>query len=270
MTDAHCHPWHLLEFQKNAEEERRITGTAAAASSWNLEQFEYHESLAKKADSVPPLFCCFALHPQLSPEFLDGSASVGFSLSAGLELLARLATDGRLEAIGETGFDLYNEEYRSAEKIQDEIFACHLETALKYDLPMVLHVRRAMYKIFPFDKELKKLPAVVFHSWAGSRGEGEALLKRGINAFFSFGSVVLKNHKEAIACAAQFPAGRLLFETDAPYQPLKGKEFSSYKDLKEICSGIAALRKDAGHSDENPEELEAQVDSNFFSVFQKK
>ena len=271
MTDAHCHPWDLLEFQKNAEEERRITGTAAAASSWNLEQFEYHEGLAKKAkeEGAPPLYCCFALHPQLSPSFLNESQSPGFSLSAGLELLKSLAAEGRPAAVGETGFDLYNEEYRASEKIQDEIFACHLETALKYNLPMVLHVRRAMHKIFPFSKELKKIPAVVFHSWSGSRGEGEALLNRGINVFFSFGSVVLRNHKEAIACAAQFPPERLLLETDAPYQPLRGKEFSSFSDLNAICSGIAALRKEAGNAGGDAKELEEQIEKNFFRVFSR-
>jgi len=218
MTDAHCHPQDLLEYNKNAEEERRQTGTAIAASSWNLEEFEYHESLAKKAreEGAPPVFCCFALHPQLS----EGG---DFSYTAGLELLQSLAEEERLDAVGETGFDLYNEGFRAGEKIQDEMFIRHLEIALRHSLPLVLHVRRAMHKIFPFTGELKKVPAVVFHSWPGTRGEGEALLRRGINAYFSFGSVVLKNHKEAIASAAQLPPERLLLETDAPYQPLRGK-----------------------------------------------
>ena len=274
MTDAHCHPRDLLEFQKDAEEERRKTGTAAAASSWNREEFLYHEELAKKAreEGAPPLFCCFALHPQLAPEFPEGSQTPGLSLSAGLDLLRSLAAEGRLAAVGETGFDLYNEKYRASEKIQDEIFACHLETALQFNLPMVLHVRRALHKIFPFAKELKKLPAVVFHSWPGTTGEGEALLRRGINAYFSFGSVVLKNHKEAIASAALLPLNRILLETDAPYQPLRGKEFSAYRDLDAICSCIAALRKDAGPKTEGsagvePQELAEQTDENFFGVF---
>ena len=271
MTDAHCHPWDLLEFRKNAEEERRNTGTACAASSWNLQQFEYHEGLAKNAreDDAPPLFCCFALHPQLAPEFLKGAdpQDKSFSLSSGLELLETLAAESRLDAVGETGFDLYNDLFRAAEKIQDEMFASHLETALKYDLPLILHVRRAMHKIFPFARELKKLPAVVFHSWPGTRAEGEAILARGINAYFSFGSPVLKNHKEAMASAAFFPQDRILLETDAPYQPLRGKEFSSWRDLEAICRGIADLRKAAGKSCCAKEELQEQIAVNFFGVF---
>jgi TatD DNase family protein len=262
MTDAHCHPWDLLNFEKAMEEKRRETDTAAAASAWNREQFEYHEALAKKAkkDGVPPLFLCFALHPQLSGE-------KDYSPSEGLELFNSLAAEKKLDAVGETGFDLYNEKYKAAESIQDTIFNNHLETALYLGLPMILHLRKAMHKIFPFTKQLKKIPAVVFHSWPGTRGEAEALLKKGINVYFSFGAVVLKNHKEAMASAAILPADRILLETDAPYQPLHGKAFSTWQDLSQICSCIADLRKEAGSLCTSKEELEEQTTINFYKIF---
>jgi TatD DNase family protein len=262
MTDAHCHPCDLLDYESCAEEERRKTGTAAAASAWNREQFEFHEDLAKKAkeDGAPPLFLCYALHPQLSGE-------ENYAFSRGIELLFSLAVEARLDAVGETGFDLYDEKFKAAESIQDEIFVSHLDLALHWDLPMILHLRRSMHKIFPFAHQLKKLPAVVFHSWPGTKDEAEAMLKKGINAYFSFGTAVLKNHKEAIASAGILPADRLLLETDAPYQPLRGKEFSTWRDLSQICSCIAALRKEAGSPCAGPEELEKQTTKNFFCVF---
>jgi TatD DNase family protein len=262
MTDIHCHPWDLLEYLPAAEEERRETGIAVAASAYNMEQFEYHESLARRAGESggPRLFCCFALHPQLS-------ANADFPFRHGLELLQSLGAEGRLDAVGETGFDLYNEEYKAGEKIQDEIFLCHLDTALKYDLPIILHVRKAVHKIFPFAKKLKKLPAVIFHSWPGTRGEGEAMLRRGINVYFSFGTTVAKNHREAMACAAHFPSDRILLETDAPYQPLRGKAFSSWRDMDAICSCIANLRKEVGRDGSTMEELEELTTDNFYRVF---
>ena len=264
MTDAHCHPWDLLEYAASAETERRESGTACAASSWNREQFEYHEGLARKAceEGAPPLFCCFALHPQLcAPD--NGE----FSPREGLEFLQSLAASGRLDAVGETGFDLYNARFRAGEKLQDELFAAHVDTALEYGLPLVIHARRAMHKIFPFTSVFKKLPAVIFHSWPGTKGEGEALLRRGINALFSFGTTVTNNHREAMACAALFPPERLLLETDAPYQPLRGNAFSSWRDLPQVCSCIAALRKEAGSPCAEPGELEAQTTTNFYRVF---
>lgn len=185
-----------------------------------------------------------------------------------MNLLESLAKEGRLGAVGETGFDLYNDEFRATEKLQDEIFAAHLETALRYDLPMVLHVRRAMHKVFAHTAALKKLPAVIFHSWPGTMGEGESLLRRGVNVYFSFGTVITLNHKEAIHCCANIPGERLLTETDAPYQPLRGAEFSRWADLPLIVKTAGLLRKEAGKPGADPEELEKIVEENFRTAFE--
>jgi TatD DNase family protein len=268
ITDAHCHPFDLLRHLGGAEECRRRMNAACAASSWNREQFEYHEALGLKAreEGAPPVIPCFAVHPQLpASEKQAGRPSVPAGL---LDLSVELAAAGRLGALGETGFDLYNDEYRASEKAQDEIFALHLETALRYGLPLVLHVRRAMHKVFACTGELKKLPAVIFHSWSGTLGEGEALLRRGVNGYFSFGAPILTNHKEALRCCALLPAERLLLETDAPYQPPRGRAFSCWEDLPLISQAAADLRKAAGSPGGTPEELEALVEANFFRAFQ--
>lgn len=265
LIDVHCHPLDLLEHFPGAEDERRRLGVFCAASSTTKEQFFCHEELAKKAqaENAPPVIPCFAIHPQLpasdmwNAEFADEH----------LALLESLAKEGRLGAIGEVGFDLYNDEFRSTEKLQDEIFAAHLETALKYDLPMVLHVRRAMHKVFAYTTVLKKLPAVIFHSWPGTMGEGESLLRRGVNAYFSFGTVITLNHKEAIRCCAAFPAERLLTETDAPYQGLRGAAFSRWADLPLILKTAALLRKTAGKPGSDADDLEQIVEENFKRAF---
>jgi TatD DNase family protein len=294
LSDAHCHPFDLLPYLPGAEECRRRMNAACAASSWNREQFEYHESLKREAekDGAPPVFCCFAVHPQL-PAGGGAGETQGRIRKELLPLLETLSGEGRLDAVGETGFDLYNDAYRAAEKIQDEIFALHLETALRYGLPLVLHVRRAMHKIFSFTAELKKLPSVIFHSWPGTLGEGEALIRRGVNVYFSFGAPVLGNRKETRRCCALLPPERLLLETDAPYQPPSsllrfahktsknrrlgdflplqqapgGRTFSGWQDLPLICRGAAELRKEAGGPGGAPEELQALTEANFFRAF---
>jgi TatD DNase family protein len=261
--DAHAHPRDLLRCFPGAEAERRRLGIACAASAWNSEEFACHEEIAARAEreGAPPLFLCFAVHPQLSP------AGMEEQFQDSLDLLETLAAEKRIAAVGEAGFDLYNEAFRAAEGVQEKLFAAQLNSARRHGLPLVLHVRRAMHKIFAHTKALKTLSAVVFHSWPGVPGEGLSFLRRGINAYFSFGTTLLLNHKNALRSCAAFPAERLLLETDAPYQPLRGAEFSRWGDLPAILRSAAAVRREAGQSGGEPAELERITDENFYKVF---
>lgn len=264
LTDAHCHPFDLAGFLPRFEEERRRLGVICAASSWNSAQYEYSGELAQNAaaDNAPALLRCFAVHPQLPSGWR--AECIRKEL---LPLLDSLAAGGRLDAVGETGFDLFDAGFRSSEKLQDELFAVHLDTALRCGLPLVLHVRRAMHKIFPFAKDLKKLPAVIFHSWPGTAGEGEALIRRGINVFFSFGAILVNNHKEARRSCALLPLDRILTETDAPFQPFRGKKFSSWEDLPVTCAAIAGLRNGAGGPPYSASRIEEITAANFARAF---
>jgi TatD DNase family protein len=263
LTDAHCHPFDLAERFPAAEDQRRQLGVMCAASATTAEEFAYCERLSREArdSAVAPLLPCFAVHPQMP---VVSQLSI---FSEQLAMLNTLAAERRLAAIGETGFDLFNTEYRETEKIQDDLFAAHLETALRCDLPLVIHVRRAMHKIFACSSALKKCRAVVFHSWPGTEGEGEALLRRGINSFFSFGNTIMLNHREAMRCCALFPANRLLTETDAPFQPPRGTQFSSYADIARILEAAATFRREAGAEGSTAQELEEIIERNFRAAF---
>jgi len=263
LTDSHCHPFDLVEHFPAAEDQRRQLGVMCAASATTAEEFAYCERLSREAhdDNAAPLLPCFAVHPQMP------AVSRLSAFNEQIAMLNALAAQGRLAAIGETGFDLFNAAYRETEKIQDDLFAAHLETALRHDLPLVIHARRAMHKIFACSSALKKCRAVIFHSWSGTAGEGEALLKRGINAFFSFGNTIMLNHREAIRCCAIFPASRLLTETDAPFQPPRGMQFSSYVDIARILETAVALRREAGSEGSSAQELEEIVERNFRAAF---
>jgi TatD DNase family protein len=211
---------------------------------------------------------CFSVHPQLpAARFEAGKAAAGQLVRESWESLESLAAEGRLEAVGETGFDLYNQAFRETEALQDELFLAHLEIAGRCGLPLVLHIRRAMHKVFAHAKALKALPAVVFHSYSGTFAEGEALLRRGVNAYFSFGATIVLNHKTAMDACARLPLDRLLLETDAPYQPLRDAPFSRWADLLFIVRGAAGLKAAAGKAGGTAEELEAAVEANWRKVF---
>jgi TatD DNase family protein len=270
LTDAHCHPFDLARSFPQAEEKRRRMGVLAAASACDLEEFAFNEEAAKKAKSenAAPLLPCFAIHPQIFAAHREkGEVEPSVRNADQLALLEELAAAGRIAAVGECGFDLYGNKFRDTETQQDEVFAPHLEIAMRYDLPVALHVRRAMHKIFNAAGDLAGCKAVIFHSWPGTLEEGQSLLRRGVNAYFSFGNIVMLNHKQAIRCCSLFPAERLLTETDAPYQPPRGKDFSCWEDLPRIIETAAALRKEAGAAVNDAKELEMQIEENFKKAF---
>jgi TatD DNase family protein len=278
VCDAHCHPFNLVRKNGCLEEDACRADLYCVSSAATLEEFEYNEALSRKRVSLGrlPFVSGYGVHPQF-PRYLaeheasphestapqaDGVCTLrGESMQPYLDTLHTLAGEGRLGAAGECGFDLFDEAYRETEKIQDDLFIPHLELALEKGLPLVLHVRRAMHKIFFHAKALKRCSSVIFHSWPGTQGEGEALLRRGVNAFFSFGNTVTLNHREQIRCCAAFPLERILTETDAPYQSLTGKQYSSWNDLTVILKTMADLRKTG------VQELEAQVYDNFLHCY---
>jgi TatD DNase family protein len=270
LTDAHCHPFDLVRVFPEAEEERRRLYVLAAASSCDWEEFSYIEGLAGKAadgkatDSAAAILPCFAVHPQLPAIIaVNGEKQKENEVKKCLETLYKIAAEGRITAVGECGFDLYNAQFRETETAQDGIFAVHLEVALRYGLPVVIHARRAMHKIFAAAAILKKCKAVIFHSWPGTLDEGISLLRRGVNAYFSFGNVIRLNHKQAMRCCALFPAERLLTETDAPFQAPRGQGFSHWADLPSIIETAASIRSEAAST----KELETQIEANFHAAF---
>ena len=259
-SDAHAHPYDLRKLEGDFHRSRERI--AIAASAWNAEEWEYHRALGDQRvrGGGAPLVLCFAVHPQLP-------SADGASVSRSLETLERLVEEEKINAVGEAGFDFYDETFRATKELQVELFDVQLALARRARLPMVLHVRRAMDSVFSFSRPLAELPAVIFHSYSGTLGEAKALLRRGVNAYFSFGTTIVLNHKQAMTVCAKLPPERLLFETDAPYQPLRGRPYSVPEDLYTIIEAAARLRREAASPAAEMAELERISDENFRKAY---
>jgi len=266
LTDAHCHPYEIAhnELSNNDLVNNNFNKLIpceilASSSACDLEEFLFCENIARNVQlKNAKIFPCFGIHPQIF--------AVKEKKERQIDTLEELASTGRICAVGEIGFDLYNAAFRETEALQDKIFLPQAEIALKNDLPVVLHVRRAMHKIFALSGFLTKCKAVVFHSWPGTLDEATSLLRRGINCYFSFGNTIMLNHKQAVKSCALLPAERLLTETDAPYQPRRGEKYSCWNDLPLILKAAAALQTEAGKKTAL-KEMELQIERNFCNIF---
>ncbi len=158
-----------------------------------------------------------------------------------LEDLEVQLSGGKFCAVGEIGLDLFSD-YAPHFDMQKELFIQQLEMAHRYSLPVILHMRRAMDRIFLLKMYLKKLPAVIFHSYAGGLNEAYSLLKAGVNAYFSFGTPVLWGAKQAKLCIKELPLERIFLETDAPWQPVRGEQYTALSKIKTVYEYVAATR----------------------------
>jgi TatD DNase family protein len=170
----------------------------------------------------------------------------------------------RLVAIGECGFDFWLGRETAgprSEAVQIPLFLDQLALARQADLGIVIHSRRATELVFSHVRELKKLRSVVFHAWPAPPEEGRALLRQGVNAWFSLGTPLLQGKRSAIHSVRELPPERLLLETDAPYQTLKGQAFTGTDALAAVCREAARL------CGTTPASLAAQVAANFGQAF---
>ena len=162
--------------------------------------------------------------------------------SSQLSFLEALCKEKKIIAIGECGFDFFTPDYKANSCEQEIVFNKQLSLAQKYNLPLVLDLRKSIEKIFTYSKELKKLPAVVFHSFPGTLREAQSLKNHGVNAYFSFGKPLLNGKKSAIDCLKNLPLENILLETDAPYQTLKGESETFPQDIKRVYEKACQLR----------------------------
>ncbi|MBQ0039342.1 MAG: TatD family hydrolase [Treponema sp.] len=202
----------------------------AATCAHSKEEFEKESMFIKENSLGSKIVQCFGLHPQMP-------------LIENAGYLESLVIDKKISAIGETGHDFFTDGLKLLEEKQSECFSLCLDIALSYDMPLVIHNRKALEKIFENSKKLKKLPFVLFHSFAFSSVEANAILKRGINGYFSFSKQICNGNRKSISCVHDLETGRVLYETDAPYQTLKGEQYTFPADIEKVYGTAVDIKK---------------------------
>ena len=222
FCDAHFHAADC-KFLPDNEKDNHYAGVSCAhsLSEWNIQ--------TKLINGRKNFFSAFGIHPQL-PRIEN------------YQLLEQLLQENKIVAIGETGFDFYTDSFKSNRKMQEEAWNVCLELAEKYNVPLVVHNRKALDLMFVYAKQLSKVTAVIFHSFAFTSREAGALLRHGINGFFSFGKPLLNNNKKSIDCVQKLPLNRILLETDAPFQTLKGESATNPSEIERVYNRASDIR----------------------------
>ena len=129
--------------------------------------------------------------------------------------LAQHRADPRLVAVGEIGLDYFVPGLDAAR--QERFYRAQLQLARRFDLPVILHVRRSADRLL---KGLRDQPVQggIAHAFNGSLQQAQAFIALGFKLGFG-GAVTYDRALQLRRLAAELPMESLVLETDAPDIP---------------------------------------------------
>ena len=205
FIDTHCH-LDGEEFRDDLDAvvtRAREAGVAAiGVPGINLESLDTVLELCRRY----PYFCypMLGLHPEdVKADWRDVLAAIKPALQS-------------VKAVGEVGLDYYWS--REFEKEQLEAFEEQVRWAVEFQLPLMIHCRKAQNEMVAIIKKYQNdLPGGVFHCFTGNEHEAAELLQfdkfvLGIGGVSTF----KKSHLPEVLPAV-VPLDRIVLETDAPY-----------------------------------------------------
>ena len=250
LVDSHCH----INFEPLGGRLDEVLANAAdhgvdymLCISVNMEEFPDVLELAHTHDNV---FATVGVHP---------------NETAGREPdrdeLCRLAEDGNIIGIGETGLDYFRSE--GDLEWQRDRFRRHIRAAKAVHKPLIIHCRDAAEDTMRILRDEGATEAGgVMHCFAQDWTVAQQALDIGFYISFS-GIVTFKNAEPIKDVARKAPLDRILVETDCPYLapvPYRGKT-NEPAYVKYTAEHLAELRGMAF------EDLAEATTQNFFTLF---
>ena len=155
--------------------------------------------------------------------------------------LARCAGHPKLCAVGEFGLDYFLEQLDRER--QQQLFEAQLKLAIEFELPALLHLRRAHAATIATLKRLKPERGGIIHAFAGSYEEAREYLKLG----FKLGLGGAPTWPQALRLrkvVAKLPLEAIVLETDSPDMApaMHPNQRNSPEYLPDICAALAELR----------------------------
>lgn len=152
--------------------------------------------------------------------------------------LERLADHPRLCAVGEIGLDYYVKQLDRDR--QQAIFEAQLALANEFELPALIHVRRAHAATIATLKRVKLKRAGIIHAFAGSYEEAREYLRLGFKLGLG-GAPTWPQANRLHKVVARLPLEAVVLETDAPDMApvMYPNQRNSPEHLPAICAAIA-------------------------------
>jgi TatD DNase family protein len=150
--------------------------------------------------------------------------------------------DPKFVAIGEIGLDFFDPAARMIEPVQHKYFQAQLGIARRFNLPVLLHVRRSQDQIL---KQLRmlELPGGIAHAFNGSDQQAGNFTSLGFKLGFG-GAMTFERALQIRRHARQLSMESIVLETDAPdiAPAWLRRQRNSPCELPRIAEQLAELR----------------------------
>lgn len=210
LIDTHCH----LDAREFDDDRREVIARAVEAEVQGVVipaiSRENWQPVMNLAHSWPAGAYALGIHPLCVDRASESD------LAALEQMLLLHHHDPRLVAIGEIGLDFYipasaDPEFRAR---QSYFLEEQLRLARKFELPVLLHVRKAQDQVAA---HLRRLPVsgAIAHAFNGSWQQAQVFLDLGCVLGFG-GAATYPRALRIRELAAKLPLSSLVLETDAP------------------------------------------------------
>ena len=267
LVDAHCHLIHerFPAAEADAAAERAasagveyavVNGLDPESNRAVLDLCARHENLLA-AVGIYPLDACSNVIDRAAWDH-DFEPPEAFDVDAEVRWIADRAREGSVAAIGECGLDAFYLSDAASLAEQERVLGQLMDVAKEFDLPLILHTRKAEARTFEMLKE-RGVERAVFHCYMGKVKLAKRIAEAGY--LVSIPSAIARPHQTFEAVAKQVPLEALLTETDSPYM---GPEKGQRNEPATVPRGVAAIARVKGIA---PEAAERQIRDNFRRAF---
>lgn len=233
LIDTHCH----LDAEEFASDHDAVVAAAQQAGIGLLVLPAVERANFGAVQALAVRYACCAPALGIHPMY------VGRARPDDLDLLRLQLARGAAVAVGEIGLDYFVP--RLDRDCQEYYFVAQLKLAREFDMPVLLHIRRAHDEVLKHLRRIR-VPGGIAHAFNGSSQQAEEFIKLGFRLGFG-GAMTWPRALRIRRLAATLPLDAIVLETDAPDMPpawLGTGARNSPQELPRIGQVLARLRNE--------------------------
>ena len=210
MIDTHCH----LDAREFDTDRDAVVAAAREAGVTTL------ILPSVEVSGFPAVRACCQRYPGCHPAYGIHPLYVGAAREDDLYTLRQwlrdeISGEHPPVAVGEIGLDFFVPGHDASR--QEQFFIEQLQIAAEFNLPVLLHVRRAVVQVLKCLRHSKVLRGIA-HAFNGSRQQAQAFIDLGFKLGFG-GAMTWPRATRIRQLAAELPLESIVLETDAPDMP---------------------------------------------------